>query len=188
MTSNQGSYLPGGERVESELGFDLEVGHGDPFADLEAKRGVWFHVPANEAVVVAMLSVNPVRFRGHWWDRRFYLCRTGCPFCPLGNPKDPRWAYSVLELGSRRSGFIECGAGTAGDILNWTNRAGALRGLVLKFAKQGRTRFGRIVAVPADAVINPSDLPEEGDVAGALMKSFGSTDTLSLPSAAPRRY
>lgn len=175
------------ERLDSL--FEVEQGWGDPAKEVEEKKGLWFHVPAKGSLVVAMLSIHPVLFRGHWMDKRFHLCRNAdhCQFCARGWPRDPRWAFSVYELGSRRSGLLEVGAVTASEVQNWSNRAGSLRGLVLKFYKVGETRFGRVAAVPADAVINSTELPEPCDVEGSLLSSFGKTDTLTLPSLGPRR-
>lgn len=164
------------------LNLDIEKGWGDPIAAAEERKGLWFHVANREQLVLVCLSEHPVRFAGHWMERRFHLCRCGCPCDKTGWPRELRWALSVMEIGTGRVGQIECGALTAKELMLWTQKAGALRGLVLRWWKENGHRYGRLCCAPTDAVINSRELPEGTDVEASIMKSFGSSQ-LRIPSS-----
>jgi hypothetical protein len=170
------------QNFEPELGLNLETGWGDPIAAAEERKGLWFHVQARESLVLVVLSTEPVRFAGHWMERRFHLCRSGCPCDKTGWPRESRWAVSVMEIGTGRVGQIECGALTAKELMLWCQKAGALRGLVLRWWKENQHRFGRLCCAPTDAVINSRELPEATDVEASIMKSFGSSQMRIPPS------
>lgn len=165
----------------------LAAGWGDPEGEGQREKGLWFHVRGSEKLVVAILSEEPVTFRGHWVERKFYLCRASCPCGGRQDKSDPRWAFSVLELGGRRVGQIEVGWQTARDLLNLANRAGGLRGLVVKLWKENGHKFGRVCCMPADAVINSNELPEASDVEGSILGSFGSAQLTNTFQGAFRR-
>lgn len=159
--------------IDDPGSLSLAEGWGDPEGEGSREKGLWFHVRGSEKLVCAVLSEVPVTFRGHWVERHFYLCRASCPCGGREDKSDPRWAFSVLELGGRRVGQVEVGWQTARDLLNLANRAGGLRGLVVRFWKENGHRFGRLCVAPADAVMNPNELPEASDVEGSILGSFG---------------
>src|SRR6266436_53221 len=72
------------------------------------------------------------------------------------------------ELGQGCTGLLEIGAQAAADLESWAVRRGTFRGLVCKFKKENGVKTGRIQVFPSDAVINPGELPQALDVAGAL--------------------
>lgn len=164
----------GDELVHEPQGGLFEVGWGAPREEAERTVSSWFRVPSRGELVVAVLCEQPVRFKGHWDQRRMQLCpgEATCGYCRVGFPRQTRWALSVHELGQGCTGLLEIGAQAAADLESWALRRGTFRGLVCKFKKENGVKTGRIQVFPSDAVINPGELPQALDVAGALRASF----------------
>lgn len=150
----------------------LETGYGDTQTERGEQSVLWLHIPATEPTQVIMLSVSPVRYRGHWFLGRMSPC-TGdaCPFCSKRLGSQVRYAYSVYLVRERRQCLFEVGAYTAGLVQGIAKEYGAHRGLVVTFEKSGSRDRGRIEAYKSTWPAMTT-LPAAQDVAGILMAGW----------------
>lgn len=105
----------------------------------------WFHVPVQGALVLCVLSTEPVWYIGHFDVGRMRQCRGDlCRMCVQGVGRQIRYVVSAVELTSRRLGVLELGTAPMMHIRDRALSRGALRGMVIEVSRAGRSKHGRL--------------------------------------------
>lgn len=95
-----------------------------------------------------------------------------CSFCSRGIGSQWRHAFGVYDLGIRAVGVVELGASAAGDLRACAEEMGGLRGLGVRFYRDGEGVRSRIRVEPCmECHRDPGDLPECPDVV-AILRAF----------------
>lgn len=158
MAKNEGRALVSGiERAVS-------VGWGDEEPEEICENYVWFHVPADAPLDVAVLSAEPVIYKGHYMAGAVQPCSIPrCVHCQNGVGILRRVALSVYSLTLAARGILELGGGTGALIRALTGPERPLRGLQLRFSKEHCQLRGRILVEVYTGPLVVVELPAEQD-------------------------
>jgi len=153
----------------------IHLGWSDP----EPTAGpafVWLHVPAANALPIAVLSEAPYTYTAHWIRGLMRPCSRSamCPLCARRIGLQPRTILAVYDLRERAVGLIELGLTAANQVRRHAEAEGHLRGLRLQLRREAERDRGRIIAERPDASIppNPDPLPAAPDVVAALTATW----------------
>ena len=127
----------------------MPVGEGwePPAAVRDAVEFHWFHVQPGRAVVLCVLSGQPLWYVGHFQNGRMGPCRpAGCESCAKGIGRQLRYVVSCVELSSRQLGVLEVSSSVAELLKQWSLSAGGLRGLIVEIEKASRSKHSRMEA------------------------------------------
>jgi len=135
----------------------------------------WFHVPVRGELRVAIVSEKPVRYVGHWLGGGMRKCEGAvCSFCSRGVGSQFRYVVAVFEPHLGSVGAVELGQNAAGDLRAASEEMGGLRGLGVRFYRDGEGVRARVRVEPCmECQRHPDDLPEPPDIGGFLRGLWG---------------
>lgn len=137
--------MPAGE------GWDLPEGVGE-WTDFH-----WFKVSGFRFTTLVFLTAAPTWYAGHFVDKRMVPCQgDGCRWCDEGVGQQARYVFPVVEVQSRKVGFIELSRSVALEIQDYASVRGGLIGLTVTFTKHTKHRQSRM---ETEMVPDCADLP-----------------------------
>lgn len=105
----------------------------------------WFHVPITGALVLAILSVSPVWYVGHFEKGRMRQCSgQGCEFCARGLGRQLRYIVSCMDPSTRQIGVLEFGSTVAQLIKQWSSGLGFMRGMIIEISRAHKSKHSRM--------------------------------------------
>lgn len=158
MSTNEGA---GGPLPE---GLAVSVGWGDMDRAKASETYTWFHIPAESELLAVVLSSDPAFYEGHYMGRGVHPCSVPrCVHCQAGVGLQKRCVLSVYSLSLGARGLLEVGYETACDLYDLARAHGSLRGLPLRFTKEGGHQTGRILAHVYAGPLQVIELPGQQD-------------------------
>ena len=150
-------------------------GWGEPNERPSTVSLPWFHVPVRGELRVAIVSQSPVRFAGHWLGGGMRKCEgRSCGYCSRGIGSQWRYVLAIYDPALGGVGCIELGQNAAGDLQAAAEEMGGLRGLGVRFFRDGEGVRARVrVALCMECQRDPADIPDPPDVAAFLRGLWG---------------
>jgi hypothetical protein len=105
----------------------------------------WFHVSPGRALVLCVLSGQPLWYVGHFDSGRMQPCLPEhCGLCARGVGKQLRYVVSSVELSSKQIGVLEMSKTVAELLRSWSSRNGGLHGMVIELQRATRSKHSRM--------------------------------------------
>lgn len=156
--------------VQAELGY----GYGDIDQETQLGPGVWLKVPHRGHLRCILMRELPFRYWAHWVRRCYLPCpgRAKCDWCALAIGAKPRYVFSLWDVERKRSGLLEVGPDTAGQVRDACTTHGFEPGLCIKLSKAGGTVNGAIKVDVLHDIYRLADLPPGPDPEDVLKRQW----------------
>lgn len=123
----------------------LGSGWDPPAKELGWNDFTWWKVRPNRAMVLYVLSDQPVWYSGHFYRGRMQPCLgEDCKCCADGINAQLRYVIACAEPISGRAGLLEIGRSVALQLRDWAETRGKMRGLCFEITKYSGSKNSRM--------------------------------------------
>lgn len=178
----------------------------------QVERNLWLHCAPGVEIPIVVLSDQPLQFNTHWQAKNPKICPgVGCLSCAHGAAMGVRYMLSVWDFEASMRCILEISAPVASGLVDLLQDPEHCRGVCLMVSREGRLKTSRYLLRLHgsgdqlvrdefwDALYDRNELPEAGDLQGALdatarrcgicdlVRSPG-PDQLAIEGVAPTGY
>jgi hypothetical protein len=124
----------------------IGAGWSIPKSVREGSEFHWFHPPASGTLMLAVLSVEPMWYLGHYDRGRMRPCKgDDCEMCLMLKGRQVRFVFCCVDLETRRKGFLEVGSTQGDQLCAEARKRGLLRGILIGLSREARRKNAPLV-------------------------------------------